>query len=196
MAEQEYTRLTRGRRSRKKGFLAMPGMRSAIWLGTDHILLVRTSLGSEEYRRFYFKDIQAIIVQNTRRQAYLNIMFAVLSILVLAAIPLNWDGGIGVIVALGILLLLFSIPIVVNTALGPCCDVQIRTAVQIEDIPSLSRISRTARVLGRIRPRIQAAQGSLTAEETIERLRAFEKHALARKPSATSPLGLTGNELS
>jgi hypothetical protein len=89
---------------------------------------------------------------------------------------------------------LFSIPILVNTLLGPCCDVQIRTAVQIEDLPSLSRISRTARVLGRIRPRIQAAQGSLTAEEIAERLSAFES-PLMRKPAPTSPLGLTGNEL-
>jgi hypothetical protein len=120
----------------------------------------------------------------------------VLLLIVLAIIGLTWTGSIVSSVVLGISFVLFSIPILVNTLLGPCCDVQIRTAVQIEDLPSLSRISRTARVLGRIRPRIQAAQGSLTAEEIVERLRGFEQHPLARRPSATSPLGLTGNELS
>ena len=195
MAKHEYTRLTFGRRSRKNDFFAMPGMRSALWMGTDHILLVRTSLGSEEYRRFYFKDIQAIIVRSTRRQTYLNITFIVLLLIVLAIIAVTWSGGVFSSVELGIAFALFSIPILVNTLLGPCCDVQIRTAVQIENLPSLSRISRTARVLSRIRPRIQAAQGSLSAEETVERLRAFADHPLARKPTATSPLGLTGNEL-
>ena len=194
MAKHEYTRLTFGRRSRKNGFFAMPGMRSSLWLGTDHILLVRTSPGSEEYRRFYFKDIQAIIMRGTRRQTYLNITLIALLVILMTIIALTWSGSVFSTVVLGISFLLFSIPILVNTLLGPCCDVQIRTAVQIEDLPSLSRISRTARVLGRIRPRIQAAQGSLTAEETVERLRAFER-PLAPKPSATSPLGLTGNEL-
>ena len=195
MAKHEYTRLTFGRRSRKNGFFAMPGMRSALWMGTDHILLVRTSLGSEEYRRFYFKDIQAIIVRNTRRQIYLNVTFIVLALLVLAIIALRWNGGVFSVVMLGIAFVLFSIPILVNTLLGPCCEVQIRTAVQIEDLPSLSRVSRAARVLGRIRPQIQAAQGSLTAEEIAERLRDFAQNPLARRPSATSPLGLTGSEL-
>ena len=195
MANPEYTRLTFGRRSRKNGFFAMPGMRSSLWMGSDHILLVRTSLGTEEYRRFYFKDIQALIVQYTRRQIYLNVTFIALALLVLAIIGFSWNGGVFSVVILGIAFVLFSIPILVNSLLGPCCEVQIRTAVQIEDLPSLSRISRAERVLGRIRPRIQAAQGSLTAEETVERLRAFEQNPPARKPATTSPLGLSGNEL-
>jgi hypothetical protein len=168
-------------------------MRSALWLGTDHLLLVRASPGAEEYRRFFFKDIQAIIVQTTKRQTYLNITLIALALLVLTIIALTWNRGVFSIAVLAISFLLFGIPILVNTLLGPCCDVQIRTAVQIEDLPSLSRISRTARVLDRIRPRIQAAQGSLTAEDLSERLRALES-PLVRKPQPTSPLGLTGNE--
>ena len=193
MAKHEYTRLTFGRRSRKNAFFAMPGMRSSLWMGADHILLARTSLGSEEYRRFYFKDIQAIIVRETGRQTYLHITFIVLLLIVLAINLVGWNGSAFSIFVLGISLLLFSSPIVVNHLLGPCCEVQIRTAVQVEDLPSLSRVSRTARVLNRIRPRIEAAQGSLTLEETVERLRTMAQQV--RKPSVTSPLGLTGNEL-
>jgi hypothetical protein len=173
----------------------MPGTRSALWLGADHILLVRKSFGTEEYRRFYFKDIQAIIVRSTRRMSYLNFIFIGLALLVLAIILLSWNGAASVI-AIVFSIGLFGIPILVNLLLGPCCDVQIRTAVQIEDLPALSRLSRAERVLGRVRPLIQAAQGSLTAEEIVERLRAFEQYPAARRPAPTSPLGLTGNESS
>ena len=45
----------------------MPGsagliMRKRLWLGPDHILMVRSHVLSEEYRRFYFADIEALVV--------------------------------------------------------------------------------------------------------------------------------------
>src|ERR1700690_2887131 len=37
-------------------------MRKRLWLGPDHILLVSSKVLSEEYRRFYFADIEALVV--------------------------------------------------------------------------------------------------------------------------------------
>jgi hypothetical protein len=48
--------------------------------------------------------------------------------------------------------------------------VHLRTAVQIEELPSLNRIRRTRRVLDRVRPLIVAAQGPLAPEEISGRM--------------------------
>src|SRR5882724_2221817 len=36
---------------------------SSLWLGPDHLLVVEIAGITEKYRRFYFRDIQAVIVE-------------------------------------------------------------------------------------------------------------------------------------
>ena len=45
------------------------GSSSRIYLGEDHLLSVESNLSTEKYYRFYFSDIQAIIVRRTDRAA-------------------------------------------------------------------------------------------------------------------------------
>ena len=59
----------------------------------------------------------------------------------------------------------FLIGLVANLLLGPTCVCHIRTAVQIEKIPSLRRQKRTRRVLSQIRPLIDSVQGTLGGAE-------------------------------
>jgi hypothetical protein len=152
------------------------------------VLQVSASLGSEEYRRFYFRDIQAITIRGTKRRMFLNIVFG--SLWALAVILGVWLRGPG-LVFVPILSLLFSLPMLINSLLGPCCDVQLRTAVQIEELPSLSRIRRTHRVLNRIRPLIISAQGQLTPDDLSARLRAIVPPPIMKRATVTSPLGLS-----
>ena len=56
-APQTYQRLPGTRRT--------PFRRATLWLGADHILSVNSARFSEEYKRYYFKDIQAIVVRQT-----------------------------------------------------------------------------------------------------------------------------------
>jgi hypothetical protein len=47
----------------------------------------------------------------------------------------------------------------------------LRTAVQIEELPSMSRIERARKVIARVRPLIAEAQGTLVPEEIPARMR-------------------------
>jgi hypothetical protein len=164
MAEQEYQRLTR---TIWRSLVTM----CSLWLGSDHLLSIRSAGFQERYKRFYFRDIQALTIRNTRRRLVWNAVLGCLTALALAVVlyatasnkyPLA--GG------LSSLVLVFGIPLLVNNLLGPTCACQIRTAVQTEDLPSLNRIRKTRRVLDRIRPLIAEAQGLLTPEEVAANL--------------------------
>ena len=39
----------------------------SLWIGEDHLLLVELRGFTETYRRFYFRDVQAIILRRTDR---------------------------------------------------------------------------------------------------------------------------------
>jgi hypothetical protein len=193
MAEQQYRRLTPPRR--RRFFSIGSAKRSSLWLGKDHLLSMDSTRFSEEYKRFYFRDIQAITIRKTKRRAIWN---GALIILLTA-----WTG-----VFLGILLprpdgfepvvitllrawfLILAIPLVANNVLGPASTVYLRTAVQIEELPSLNRVRRARKVLDRIRPLIAAAQGQLTPEEVSIRMREMVQ---ASEPSVAAAAAAAGN---
>ena len=60
MAEKEYKKLAGSGRS----FISV----NTVWMGRDHLLAVETVGYTEHYRRFYFKDIQAFLVQRNRHR--------------------------------------------------------------------------------------------------------------------------------
>jgi hypothetical protein len=78
---------------------------------------------------------------------------------------------IGFIIFNSTISFLVGMPLLLNNLLGPTCTCHLRTAVQTEELPSLSRVRRVRRVLNRIRPLIVAAQGQLTSEEVSARMR-------------------------
>jgi hypothetical protein len=173
MSYKEYGRLTRSR-VRRRGFLSVIGApRSSLWLGKDHLLKIDSMRFTEEYRRFYFRDIQAITTCITDRRARWNYALGILSVVWLASLLyaglLQPDAG-----AFWFIVLTFSmlaVAALANNLLGPTCAVYLRTAVQIEELPSLSRVRRAEAALARIRPRIIAAQGRLAPEELSTRFR-------------------------
>ena len=167
MAQREYIKLTPPRRT--AGFSVVSVTRSNLWLGSDHLLCVETEGFSENYRRFYFRDIQAITLRQTQRALVIALVTGVVTALFAAlAIYFNDVNGKWV---LGILATLCGIPFLLNLVYGPTCACQLRTAVQTEDVPSLGRVRRARRVLNRLRPLIVEAQGQLTPEEVAAQFR-------------------------
>ena len=165
MAEKEYQRLTRTRA--RSGFAVAVASHSSLWLGKDHLLGVDSSGYTENYKRFYFRDIQAVTIVATRRRTIWNGVLLVpiticLAGLVSALFSLPRKEGV-VIVTWIIFTAIFAVPFLINNLLGPSCTCYLRTAVQIEELPSLSRVRRARRVLDRIRPLITAVQGNLPA---------------------------------
>jgi hypothetical protein len=176
MAEPEYRRLTKTR-VRRKGAFAITATRTSLWLGNDHLLSIDSTGYTEEYKRFYFRDIQALTICGNQRRVVWNwILLAVL------VIPLAWlatmlfDREINsnaIWILWSIITSILLIPLIVNNLFGATCNCYLRTAVQVEELASLSRIRRAQKALARLRPLIAGAQGDLSAEEIPARLRAL-----------------------
>ena len=178
MPELRYRRLTRARA--RSVFSVAFRARMSLWLGPDHLLSVDSSGYSETYKRFYFKDIQAITLYRTKRLQWWNVTVGFFALVFIIAVVLLAPGpsapwtandiaGASVLGGIiGLLVLLLSI----NLISGPTCKTFLRTAVQIEALPSLCRVRKTRRILAKIRPLILAAQGGeLTAAAVSTRMR-------------------------
>jgi hypothetical protein len=152
--EREYERLP-GRGMRRGSALQVIATFSRLWLGKDHLLLVDSNGFVETYKRFSFRDIQAITLTQTRRRAILNAIF--LSCAVFCGLFILLDHA-AITVVFGGLLALFVLLAMINSLSAPTCRCHLTTAVQTDELPSLRRLARANRVLSRLRPLIAAAQ--------------------------------------
>jgi hypothetical protein len=190
MAEARYKRLTRARAS---GTFAIAFMsRSSLWLGDDHILCVNSTGYSETYKRFYFRDIQSIILCATKRRVVWNWILGILAALCLARCNFGslfkGEPHTETMVFLSIAIFGFGIPLLFNNLSGRTCTCQLRTAVQIENLPSLCRVRQTRKVLEKIRPLIAAAQGEISPAEISARMRETMQPAPAQPGNMPSEI--------
>ena len=140
------------------------GTRSSLWLAPDHLLALERTIASERYRRFYLRDIEAVVIRRTpRRGAFNFVCFILIVISALPAIELGRESRTALIWS-SVLVALWLLLALVNTLRGAGCDTRIRTAVQIEPLPSLGRIPAAKKTLARIKPLIEQAQGALAQE--------------------------------
>jgi hypothetical protein len=138
-----------------------------LYQAADHLLQVSSSGYTETYRRFYFRDIQGFIVNESVKGRNWNGVWGILgAICISAAIQVGGAEGIVWWGIAGIFLLL----LIINIAGGPTCVCQIRTAVQTRPLPSLGRLRRAVKTIAQLRPHIEAAQGALPAEEITRRI--------------------------
>lgn len=132
-----------------------------LYMGPDHLLQISTAAFNERYKRFYFRDIQAILLVRTQNWVWwiaalggLGALFLFIALLVddvVATWVLSVSGGLVIAGALA------------SGIRGPSCKCYIRTAVQTERVPSLNRIRRADKVLTILRPLIDAVQGPISA---------------------------------
>jgi len=167
VAQKEYIQLAPTRQ--RLAFSLVSSSRSSLWLGKDHLLLVDTEGYTETYKRFYFRDIQAFILRKTVRMTVLLIITGLfVALFGFCALAIKDEVGKWVF---GILTGVVAIPFLLNLFYGPTCSCQLRTAVQTEELPSISRVRRARKILARLRPLIVEAQGQLTPEEIAARMR-------------------------
>ena len=136
---------------------------TSLWLGQDHLLFVESNGYTETYKRFYFRDIQALMVERTQTFKIVNIVLTIPVGICLALGLATQSTGLKIFLfcVAGFLALILSI----NLWRGQTCRSFLRTAVQIEQLPPLSRVRRAQKVFNRIRPLIAGAQGGeLTAD--------------------------------
>ncbi|HZJ15599.1 MAG TPA: hypothetical protein VFD27_11140 [Chthoniobacteraceae bacterium] len=132
--------------------------RTRLWEGPDHLLFVTSWPTGEGYRRFFFRDIQALVIRNTSRRMWVNIILFVLAAITVGPILAFSDRGSASLTAAGIVGGFWLLLVLLNSLLGPTCETHIQTAIQTERISSLGRLRTAQKVLARIQPRILAAQ--------------------------------------
>ena len=156
---------------------------SRVWLGADHVLLVLTRGYVEVYRRFFFPDVQAFIVHPTSIGKIWNGIWGSLAgAFILPAFALS-DVARIVLLCLGAP---FLVALLINTLLGSTCAFYVRTAVQTERIPALSRLRTAQKFLTRIEPLVLAAQGEWAQQAAFD-LALLQAGQLESPPAANTP---------
>jgi|GEM_PF-635702 len=179
--KKEYTKLP-GSGTSSEG---MASTRYYLWLGADHLLSVIREGYYEQYKRFYFKDIQAIILRKTLTGRIVNYVLGafllVFLALLTAGITNNWDEiGIWMLAWMAGFFLIF---LLLNWFKGPTCQCFLRTAVQVDRLYSLNRLPVAMRTIRLIAATVEATQGKLSQEEAI----AVENTSRATQPSTLQP---------
>jgi len=165
-SESNYQKLPGG--SRKAYGLADPAQ-YRLWIGEDHLLYVRSSpYFSEKARRFYFKDIRALVTSRTSHGKIANIILgffaAAFGLPTLLGVSVGgWSTTAATI--MGGITLLFALLLAVNAAMGPTCRVTLHTGVTAEDIICLGRINVARRTIDIIKTRIASMQGGVTPDD-------------------------------
>ena len=149
----QYRRLP-GRRS---GLLR----RDTLWLGPDHLLYVRSSRFTEDYRRFYLSDIQAVVLQQrpTGSRKAVDWVAIGLSVPAVASLFLTdhpvWGSLLAIIVA----------AYTWHALRREDCKAWLQTAVGTAELPSLCRIRSARKALAIIDEKIRSAQPAMPDQE-------------------------------
>ena len=150
-----YRKLPGSRRGVLKG--------SSVWLGTDHLLLVRSWRSREEYKRFHMSDIQAISLAKAPRfhLSTRSMAFATLWLIAFAiagALNSAWASITLAFIAFA----LVGAWIYVSAKCS--CRCRLYTAVSGDELPSIYRTWTARKFMARVEPHIAAAQGTLESE--------------------------------
>src|SRR5687767_8619362 len=157
----EYIRLP-GRRRVTLGFT-----RNSLWMGKDHLLHVINRGYTEDYRRFYYRDIQALLVRETNTGVIVNIILGLLtaaSILLLSMGYFFWRWESFALIPLAVSAFLWLLIFLYHVFAGPTCVCHLRTAVQFEKLPSLYRVKTARKAIALLRDRVDSVQGPFAPE--------------------------------
>ena len=148
-------------RSRK--YFGLFSFAQELWMGEDHLLLLKDHFFGETCKRFYLNDIQALEVCKTtsgRRLIFWLSMILLVSMAGVSALFYLNQPGIGLFVSMLSAIPLISL--VFHLAFGPTCVFRVHTAVQEIDIECLRRLRTARKVVRTLTPLIEAAQGTVT----------------------------------
>jgi hypothetical protein len=144
----------------------LPGCRrgilrgASVWLGPDHLLLVRTWRFREDYKRFHLGEIQSIAVAEAPR-FHLSTRSIGIAILWVIAFSIAATSGIGwarnsLWAVAGALIVTW-----IYVSAKCSCVCRIYTAVSGDELPSIYRTRTARKFMSRVEPQIVAAQGAM-----------------------------------
>lgn len=148
--ESKYRRLPGS-----SGFL----VRNSLWMGTDHLLSVRRNPFSESYRRYYFADVQAIMITEVPNAVAFYGYGAAALFMVMAAALAYTSHPVWCVVSLLAALTAFWV-----SFLSANCACYLTTSVSSDKLASLGQIRNARKAAGILKTEIEKTQGSVTAE--------------------------------
>jgi hypothetical protein len=168
---------------KKKGFYR----RCTLWMGDDHLLLVESSGYTEQYKRLHYKDIQAVIIQETTRKRDLNILFTAFAFLAATPSLIQLDVLDSLLSFLGIITsATFLLALLVNIHKGQTCLCRIQMPLANHEVPSLGRQKHVHALLDRLKPEVERFQGRISREDMKASLYRMSLSRSRSRPS-TSP---------
>jgi len=133
----------------------LPGVRSELYLGDDHLLHAKQIMLFEKYRRFYLADIEAISFSKSNRWIWFS---AACGFLLFCSLfwylgHQTWCYIVGSLCSL-----LFGALLLSNLLAGPTYVVNIQTAAQIRRLRPVERENKLVRFQQIVIPIIMLAQ--------------------------------------
>jgi hypothetical protein len=161
----------------------MPGrsgffVRNSLWIGADHLLSVRRNPFSESYRRYYFADIQAIVVTELP-DLLAPYGYGVSAFLIAASAALVYIRH----PAWAVLCALASLVAFLVSWRSADCACYLQTSVSTERLPSLRKRVDAGKTVALLKAEIERTQGSVSAEV----LEAPPSNARAARLTAPKP---------
>jgi uncharacterized membrane protein len=141
-------------------FISMIG-RHSLWCAPDHLLSISNRGYTEEYRRFYYHEIQALYFRKSATGTVINFILGALALFFAATAAYNWSLHSIWAPIVAEIFGFFLILLLINLYRGATCSFYIRTAVNVQKLSSLGRIRKARKALSILQPRIEAAQGSM-----------------------------------
>jgi hypothetical protein len=149
-----------------------------LWLADDHLLEVSSVFILEGYRRFFFQETRAFVVQRTNvRFIWAWVLGGVGAVFALIAAGAWWFGAANAsedwhialyfpAVMFGLGALLFLTLCVINLSLGPSCRCHILTSTGWRALSAPTRLGRARRAQAQIASIIESTQGPPLAATT------------------------------
>jgi len=132
--------------------------RHSLWIGSDHLLSVTYTYGTEDYRRYYFSEIQAFVVHRTADWAVGNWILGVAMALFLIPALILLPGSTGANIPLFITAGAFGCILLGYLISGPTGKIYIQTATSFDQIRGVSRLFRIRKIMRRLEPLVREAQ--------------------------------------
>ncbi|MGD0278116.1 MAG: hypothetical protein ABSC11_02290 [Smithella sp.] len=158
MAEKEYKKLPGGG-TKRGAFLDVVRTRTSLWQGKDHLLYLSSTGYTEDYKRFYYGDIQAITIRKTIRYMVWNIILLT-SLVSFGAAAYSYSEKF-LAVSLYTVAFFSFLFLVINLLMGQTCICELYTQVSTEELYSLKRLRTAKKVINIITPLIEEKQRDL-----------------------------------
>ena len=145
--------------------------RHQLWLAESHVLYREIFAFQEEVKRFYYRDIQAVVCTPTRTWHACSWLAG--SLLALLAVCGGISAYLGYMVPFAMAWILATVALAIllgNLVLGPSCTTTLYTAAAEAPLYSLGRVRSAEKAIARIATMVQHAQKDMeTASAATEK---------------------------